>query len=89
MLLVPGSLAAKAYNTPAAHYFPPSATAITAPGFNWTAAFGPPSTRNGLWVTPEYSSLYDPAIMETWGLLLDGKDREVRLPRDVWRYTEQ
>ena len=89
MLLIPGCLAARQYALPAAGYYPPSAQPIPNPPFNWATASGPPWTRNGLWVTPEYRPAFDPSILETWGLLLDGKDREVKLPDGVWHLAEQ
>ncbi len=40
------------------------------------ATFGPGSAGRGLFVTPEYHAGFVKNIMESWGLILDGKYRE-------------
>lgn len=70
----------------------PSAVAMAVPGValtmydaaddigiaprNTPATFGPPSAGHGLFVTPEYRAGFIKEIMQSWGLILDGKYRE-------------
>ena len=53
------------------------------------ATHGPPSSGRGLFLTPEYNAGFIKNIMESWGLILDGKYRENVLEAGVLSYVSK
>tara|TARA_B100002051_G_scaffold266847_1_gene294518 strand:- start:369 stop:1088 length:720 start_codon:yes stop_codon:yes gene_type:complete len=53
------------------------------------ATYGPPSSGRGLFLTPEYNAGFIKNIMESWGLILDGKYRENVLEAGVLSYVSK
>ena len=53
------------------------------------ATFSPPGNGGGIFVTPEYNSGFVKNIMESWGLILDGKYRENILDAGAFSYVSK